>query len=110
MDPNGNVYVVGTTVSQDFQTTTPVFQPKYGGGNADAFITKLNSTAAALVYSSYLGGTNTESGNGIAIESNPADPTNPGALAPGKPARSISHFPIRPNPLRQAIATRSSPR
>jgi hypothetical protein len=83
-DTNGNAYVVGTTVSQDFPTTTPVFQPKYGGGNADAFVTKLDPAAANLLYSSYLGGSNTESGNGIAIDPHPSDPANPGAYVTGQ--------------------------
>ena len=86
-DTSGNVYLVGTTVSQDFPITTPVFQPNYGGGNADAFVTRLNPTAAAaaqLVYSSYLGGSNTESGNGIAVELIPPDPLNPGVFVTGQ--------------------------
>ncbi|MDP9338431.1 MAG: SBBP repeat-containing protein, partial [Acidobacteriota bacterium] len=70
VDSSGNTYVTGSTVSTDFATTSDAFQRTYGGGNADAFIAKLDAAGATLVYSSYLGGTNTESGNGIAIDQN----------------------------------------
>jgi hypothetical protein len=55
-DPHRNVYVVGTTSSKDFPTTPGAFQRTYGGGPHDGFVTKLNATGSALVYSTYLGG------------------------------------------------------
>jgi hypothetical protein len=60
--------VTGSTVSADFPVAGAVFQPKFGGGNADAFITKLNPTGTALTYSGYLGGTDTDIGYGIAVD------------------------------------------
>jgi hypothetical protein len=66
-DSNGNAYVTGSTVSTDFPVAGSVFQATFGGGNADAFVTKLNPSGA-LVYSSYLGGTNTDVGYGIAVD------------------------------------------
>ena len=69
VDPSGNAYITGSTVSADFPTTAAAFQAKYGGGNADAFATKLDPTGATLLYSSFLGGTNTDIGNGIAVDS-----------------------------------------
>ena len=68
VDPSGNAYVTGSTVSADFPTTVAAFQAKYGGGNADAFATKLDPTGATLLYSSFLGGTNTDIGYGIAVD------------------------------------------
>ena len=56
--------MTGTTVSTDFPTAGAVFQPSYGGGNADSFVAKLDPAGANLVYSSYLGGTNTELATG----------------------------------------------
>jgi hypothetical protein len=80
VDSSGNAYVTGSTVSSDFATTTDAFQRTYGGGNADAFITKLDAAGATILYSSFLGGTNTESGNAIAIDSN----SPPGAYVAGQ--------------------------
>jgi Abnormal spindle-like microcephaly-assoc'd, ASPM-SPD-2-Hydin/Beta-propeller repeat len=69
VDTSGNAHVTGSTVSSsDFPITTPVFQRLYGGGNADAFVAKLNPTGSVLLYSSYLGGTNTELAGGIAVD------------------------------------------
>ncbi|HEX4537253.1 MAG TPA: SBBP repeat-containing protein, partial [Candidatus Acidoferrum sp.] len=69
IDGDGNAYVTGSTVSSDFPVAGAVFQPAYGGGNADAFVTKLDPTGATILYSSFLGGSNTESGNAIAVDS-----------------------------------------
>ena len=43
VDAAGNAYITGSTVSTDFPTTPAVFQPKYGGGNADAFVAEIRS-------------------------------------------------------------------
>jgi beta-propeller repeat-containing protein/HYDIN/CFA65/VesB family protein len=70
IDSAENVYVTGLTNSTDFPTTVGAFQTTYGGGNSDVFITKLNPTGSALVYSTYLGGSDAENGAGIAVDSN----------------------------------------
>jgi hypothetical protein len=44
-------------------------QPACGGGNGDAFVTKFNATGSALVYSTFLGGSNEDVGVGIAVDS-----------------------------------------
>jgi len=67
IDANGNAYVTGQTFSTDFPTTADAFQPAYGG-SGDAFVTKLNASASALVYSSYLGGSQQDQGTGLAID------------------------------------------
>jgi hypothetical protein len=68
IDGTGDAYVVGFTNSTDFPTTVGVFQPAYGGGNSDDFVAELNATGSALVYSSYLGGSNSEGPGGIAVD------------------------------------------
>jgi hypothetical protein len=68
IDSAGSAYVTGSTVSTDFPVAGAVFQPKFGGGNADAFVTKLDPTGKTLLYSSFLGGTNTDIGYGIAVD------------------------------------------
>ena len=67
VDAAGNAYVTGRTESSDFPTARP-FQAAYGGGSDDAFITKLNAEGSALVYSTYLGGSNYDQGRSIAVD------------------------------------------
>jgi len=66
VDAAGSAYVTGGTGSADFPTTAGAFQTTYGGG--DAFVTKLNATGTALVYSTYLGGSRGDGGFGIAVD------------------------------------------
>src|SRR2546428_57943 len=68
VDATGSAYVTGTTVSADFPTTPGAAQTTFGGGLVDAFVTKLNPTGSALVYSTYLGGGGSDQGFGIAVD------------------------------------------
>ena len=57
-------------IRADFPTTAGAFQTTYGGGRRnDAFVSKLNSSGSALVYSTYLGGSGDDVGHGIAVDS-----------------------------------------
>lgn len=67
VDASGDVYVAGFSDSINFPTTAGAFQTKPGGGY-DAFVSKLNSTASALMYSTYVGGANNDFGYGIAVD------------------------------------------
>ena len=67
---NGAVYVTGETMSRDFPTEKPIH--KNNSGFTDAFVTKINRKGTALVYSTYLGGWISDSGNGIAVQKNGA--------------------------------------
>lgn len=64
-DASGNAYVTGATASSDFSTVNPV--QAVLGGLYDAFVAKLDATGA-IVYSTYLGGSNDDSGSGIAVD------------------------------------------
>jgi Beta-propeller repeat/FG-GAP-like repeat len=66
VDADGNAYVTGETDSTNFPTASP-FQAA-NGGNGDAFVTKLNATGNALIYSTYLGGSTSDMGAGIAVD------------------------------------------
>jgi hypothetical protein len=69
VDGGGNAYVTGTTAATNFPVTPGAFQTVTGGGG-DLFVTKLNPTGTALVYSTYLGGNQTENpGDQIAVDS-----------------------------------------
>jgi hypothetical protein len=67
VDGSGNAYFTGLTESLDFPTQDPI-QPNHGGGARDAFVTKINSSGDALVYSTYLGGSGSDSGDAIAVD------------------------------------------
>jgi hypothetical protein len=68
VDDSGNAYVVGTTYSYDFPVENP-YDDTYGGnGWGDVFITKFSPTGNALVYSTYLGGSDDDFGFGIAVD------------------------------------------
>jgi len=69
VDSNGSAYVTGTTLSTDFPTTPGSYDTTYGG-LSDAFVTKLNRTGSALVYSTYIGGSRQDDGLSIALDSN----------------------------------------
>ncbi|NJK66383.1 MAG: hypothetical protein HC941_07485 [Microcoleus sp. SU_5_3] len=65
VDSNGNAYVTGLT--GDGFPTANASQPAYGGG-IDAFISKVNPTGSGLVYSTYLGGSDREDAQAIALD------------------------------------------
>ena len=66
VDQAGDAYVTGNTRSSDFPTLNP-FQSA-NTGNGDVFVTKLNPTGSALVYSTYLGGSSSNYAAGIALD------------------------------------------
>jgi hypothetical protein len=66
VDGSGNAYVTGWTLSTNFPTGNAL--QAASGGSFDAFVTKLDATGAALAYSTYLGGSDTDQGLGIAVD------------------------------------------
>ncbi len=66
VDSQGNAVVTGITGSSNFPTANPI-QAAYGG-TVDGFVTKLNATGTAFVYSTYLGGSNFEVAYGVAVD------------------------------------------
>ena len=70
LDAAGDAYVAGSTISSDFPVTAGVFQTVNNAPEflSNAFITKLDTTGSALVYSTYLGGSGGDSANGIALD------------------------------------------
>lgn len=71
VDPDGNAYVVGRVgdTSTDFPTTAGALATSYRGGDFDGIVFKLNAGGNALVYSTFLGGDDNDSTEGIALDS-----------------------------------------
>ena len=65
-DDAGNAYVTGDTGSTDFPTMNPLQASNAGAVNA--YVTKINPTGSALVYSTYLGGSKFDWTNAIAVD------------------------------------------
>jgi len=69
VDSSGNAYVTGTTASTNYPVTIGAFQTTF----STAFVTKLNATGTALLYSTFLGGSGSSSGGdtglSIAVDS-----------------------------------------
>ncbi len=92
IDSTGNAYLTGFTSGANFPTTPGAFDTTSDGVNADVFITKLNSSGSALIYSTFVGGNgNADRANGIALDTmgnvfiagfseSPSYPTTPGAF------------------------------
>jgi len=66
VDSSGHAYVTGST-GGDFPITANAFDST-DNGLGDVFVSKINSTASELIYSTYLGGTGQESGSGIKVD------------------------------------------
>src|SRR4030095_2610509 len=92
VDTAGNAYVTGNT---DSQTTFPVQggpDQTYNGGETDAFVAKINAAGTALVYAGYLGGSGSDFGNGIAVD------TAGNAYVTGNTDSSQTTFPEKGGP------------
>jgi hypothetical protein len=87
-----NAYVTGVTgLASNFPTTGGAFQ-QTSGGASDVFVTQLNDTGSALVYSTYLGGNGRDRGNGIAVDA--AGNAYLTRWTNIEPLDSVSHFPL----------------
>ena len=68
VDAAGDAYITGNAASADFPITPGAFQTEKASLDFDVFVTKMNSTGTALIYSTYFGGGNREAGNNIAVD------------------------------------------
>ena len=69
VDASGNAYIAGTTQSPDFPTTAGAFDRTGAAQNfAEAFVTKLNAAGNALVYSTFVGGSDMEFGAWMTLD------------------------------------------
>lgn len=108
VDAAGNAYVTGETTSADFPTTAGAFRTTLQG-LIDAYVTKLNPSGSAIVYSTFLGGTDIDRGHDIEVDAGgnayvtgeavSGDfPTTAGAVQPGKAGGFSDTFITKLNP------------
>ena len=71
LDSSHNIYLTGYTYASDFPTTSGTAQPGYDA-NQDGYVSKINSTGTSVVYSTYLGGSQYDYLNSIAVDSDEA--------------------------------------
>jgi hypothetical protein len=74
VDANGQAYVTGFETRFAGETSPNLkivngFQPAFGGGLIDGFLVKLNTAGTALLYSTYMGGTNIDLSDAVAVDS-----------------------------------------
>ena len=69
-DNDGNLYAGGMVFGGNYPTNTGAYQSVYGGGNTDVSIFKFNADGSALLYSTFLGGNNSEQPHSMIVNSN----------------------------------------
>ena len=67
VDSSGDAYVTGNTYSTNFPVTPGAFQTTKNSVYTTTFVTELNPTGSALVYSTYLGGNKQDYSYGVAV-------------------------------------------
>jgi hypothetical protein len=70
VDSLGNAYVTGNTSSANFPTTVGAYSVAQKASSQDVFVAKLNPQGTALIYSTYIGGSSTDAGTAIAVDTN----------------------------------------
>ena len=75
IDADGNAYITGFTASPNFPTKNALFNKISGSKDptinlypSDVFVAELNTNGSALIFSTYLGGTDRDVGSGIAVD------------------------------------------
>jgi hypothetical protein len=67
VDTTGAMYITGYTDSSSYPTTAGALRTSFGGGFADAFVSKLSDDGSLLAYSTFLGGSETDRAYDIAL-------------------------------------------
>lgn len=94
VDPAGRVLLLGTTLSDDFPTTAGAYQRTLGGG-ADVFVTLVNETGAALLASTYVGGSADETAGGIGMDADGQPTLSGSTLSPNFPTTAGAYDRVR---------------
>ena len=103
VDSGFNAYVVGTTDAGNYPVTATAFQSGAGSAGNHVFVSEVDSSGSALLYSTYLSGSGADVASGMAVDSlakvyvfgtttSPDLPTTPGALQPTSNATNQFFF------------------
>lgn len=68
IDAAGDAYITGITGSTNFPVTTNAVQDHLATTNYNAFVAEIGFGGSPLIFSTYLGGTNLDAGEGIALD------------------------------------------
>jgi hypothetical protein len=68
VDESDNAWIAGGTGSADFPTSPDGFDTSFNGGLSDAFVAELDAAGSTLLYSTFLGGTQSESASDLAFD------------------------------------------
>ena len=97
IDASGNAYITGQTSSSANFPLVSAFQPAFGGGPTDAFLTVVNPTGTAFTSSSFLGGNNRDFGFRTAVDSSGSVYVSGGTLS--------TNFPVKPGAFQMTCGT-----
>jgi len=68
LDNDGNVYIVGYTSSVGFPTSTTAYNDTFSGPGDDIIVMKISADGSTLLYSTFIGGNETDQGYGIEVD------------------------------------------
>jgi uncharacterized repeat protein (TIGR01451 family) len=115
IDSSNNIYIAGTTSSVNFPTQGPAFPNK--AGLSDIFVTKIAPNGGSIVYSTYIGGSGQDRGDGIAVDTNGSAyvvgrvdststdfPTTPGVIGPTYRGGDFDGVALKLNPQGNGLA------
>jgi len=69
LNSNSDIFINGWTTSANLPVTPGAFQSAYAGGRSDSYVAKFSS-AGNLIWSTYMGGTNTEYAGSLDVDAN----------------------------------------
>ena len=92
VDPEGNAYVTGFTSSSHMSFPVAAGPDTTFNADQDVFVAKVNADGTALIYAGYIGGSGSETGNGIAVDA------DGNAYVTGSTESTASSFPVTVGP------------
>lgn len=109
VDSSGCAYVTGSAYSIDFPVTSGAFQTTLQSSNGDAFVSKLSASGDSLIYSTFLGGSSSDGGYGIAVDGSGSAYVSGTACSPDFPVTSGALQTTRSNTSSNAFVSKLNP-